>query len=120
MEDSAVPANLSVPKVPELDWAATSACAKKGPKPVPEHVPLCHMKRDRNKGVYHKKCELEASIALCFEWAGYLVSRDVLLQFHNIVVRTEQPVQRTLLFAGEQRSPGCNKITQHYFQLSPG
>ena len=37
MENSAVPSNLSVPKVPELDWAATAACAKKGPKPG-EHV----------------------------------------------------------------------------------
>ena len=35
MEDSAVPSNLSVPKVP--DWAATFAYAKKGPKPG-EHV----------------------------------------------------------------------------------
>ena len=35
MEDSAVPSNLSIPKVPEPDWAATSAGAKnkKGPKP---------------------------------------------------------------------------------------
>ena len=39
MEDSAVPSNLSVPKVPEPDRAATSARAKnkKGPKPG-EHV----------------------------------------------------------------------------------
>ena len=51
MEDSVVPSNLSVPKVPEPDQAATSARAKnkKGPKPG-EHVPLFHMKRDRNEG----------------------------------------------------------------------
>ena len=29
------------------------------------------------------------------EWAGYLVPWDVLLAFHNIVVRTERRVQRT-------------------------
>ena len=28
---------------------------------------------------------LKASIALCFEWAGCLVPRDVLLPFRNIV-----------------------------------
>ena len=46
MEDSAVPSNLSLPKVPELDGAATSARAKneKGPKPG-EHIPLFCMKR---------------------------------------------------------------------------
>ena len=37
------------------------------------------------KGFYSEKCSVEASIALCFEWAGYLVPRDVLLLFHNIV-----------------------------------
>ena len=66
MEDSVVPSNLSVPKVPEPDRAATSARAKKGLKPG-EHVRLFHMTRDHNKGFY---CQLEASIALCFEWAG--------------------------------------------------
>ena len=30
-------------------------------------------------------CILEASSALCFEWAGCLVPRDVLLLFRNIV-----------------------------------
>ena len=41
MEDNAVPSNLSVPKVPEPDRAATSALSKKkkGPKPG-EHVQL--------------------------------------------------------------------------------
>ena len=42
--------------------------------------------------------QLEASIALCFGWAGYFVPRDVLPPFHNIVVRTEQCVQQTLPF----------------------
>ena len=57
MEDSAVPSNLSVLKVPELDWAATSARAKnkKGPKPG-EHVQLFRMKWDRNQGFYSEKC----------------------------------------------------------------
>ena len=47
MEDSVVPSNLSVLKVPEPDRAATSACArsKKGPKHG-EHVQLFRMKRD--------------------------------------------------------------------------
>ena len=49
----------------------TSARAKnkKGPKPG-EHVQLLRMKRDHNKGFRSEKCYLEASIALCFEWAG--------------------------------------------------
>ena len=53
MEDSVVPSNLSIPKVPEPDWVATSARAKnkKGPKPG-EHVQLFRMKRNRNKGFY--------------------------------------------------------------------
>ena len=57
MEDSVVPSNLSVPKVPEPDRAATSARAKnkKGPKPR-EHVQLFRMKRDGNKGFYSEKC----------------------------------------------------------------
>ena len=57
MEDSGVPSNLSVPKVPEPDSAATSARAKnkKGPKPG-EHVQLFHMKRDRNNGFYSEEC----------------------------------------------------------------
>ena len=38
MEDTAVPSNLPIPKVPEPDRAATSARAKKGPKPE-GHVP---------------------------------------------------------------------------------
>ena len=97
MEDSAVPSNLSVLKMPEPDQAATSACAKKGPKPG-EHAQLFRMKRDRNKGFYSEKCELEASIALCFEWAGYLVPRDVLPPFHNFVACTERCVEQTLLF----------------------
>ena len=45
-----------------------------------------------------KQCQLEASIALCFDWAGYLVPRDGLLEFDNIVGRTEWCIQRTLLF----------------------
>ena len=55
MEDSAVPSNLSVPKVSDSDGAATSARAKKSPKPG-EHVQLFRMKRDRNKGFYSEKC----------------------------------------------------------------
>ena len=55
MEDGAVPSNLSVPKVSDLDGAATSARAKKSTKP-PEHVQLFRMKRDRNKGFYSEKC----------------------------------------------------------------
>ena len=51
------------------------------------------MKRDRNKGFYAEKCELEASITLYFEWAVCLVPRDVLPSFHNIVARTERRVQ---------------------------
>ena len=91
MEDSAIPLNLFVPKVPEPDRAATSARAKKGPKPG-EHVQLFCMKRDRSKSLYSQKCYLEASIALCFEWAGYLVPWDALLPFHNIVTRTKKCV----------------------------
>ena len=48
-EDNAAPSNLSVPKVLEPVWAATSARAKKSPK-LGEHVQLFRMKRDRNKG----------------------------------------------------------------------
>ena len=55
IEDSAVPSNLSVPKVSDSDGAATSARAKKSPKPG-EHVQLFRMKRDRNKGFYSEKC----------------------------------------------------------------
>ena len=55
MEASAVPSNLSVREVPELDRAATSVRAKKGPKPR-EHVQLFCMKRDHNKGFYSEKC----------------------------------------------------------------
>ena len=71
MEDSVVPSNLSVPKVPEPDRAATSARAKNknGPKPG-EHVQLFRMKRDCNKGFYPEKCYLEAS-------AGQLVFRGI-------------------------------------------
>ena len=70
---------MSVRKVPEPDQAATSSRAKnkEGPKPG-EHVQLFRMERDRNKGFYSKKRQLEASIALYFEWAGCLVPRDVL------------------------------------------
>ena len=93
MEDSAVPSNLSVPKVSDSDRAATSARAKKSPKPG---VQLFRMKRGRNKGFYSQKCEVEVSIALCFEWAGCLVPRDALPSVHNIVARTEHCVQRTL------------------------
>ena len=75
MEDSVVASNPSIPKVPEPDWAATSARAKKGPKPG-EHVQLFRMERG-NKGFYSEKCQLETSIALCFEWASYLVPRHV-------------------------------------------
>ena len=44
---------VSIPKVPKPDQAATSACAKnkEGPKPV-EHVQLFRMERDPNKGFY--------------------------------------------------------------------
>ena len=57
MEDSDVPSNLSAPKVPQLDGAATFARAKnkKGPKPA-EHVQVFRMKRDPNKGFYFEKC----------------------------------------------------------------
>ena len=90
---------MSVPKVPKPDQAATSACAKnkEGPKPG-EHIQLFHMERGRNKGFYTEQCQLEASIDLYFEWAGCLVSRDVLLPFRNIVARTERRVQRTRPF----------------------
>ena len=60
-----------------------------------EHVQLFRMKRVRNKGFYSEECQLQASIALCFEWAGYFVPRDVLPPFHNIVACTEQCVQQT-------------------------
>ena len=80
IEDSVIPSNLSVPKVPEPDRAATSAHARKGPKPE-EHVQLFCMKQDHNKGFYSEKCQLAAYIALCFEWAGYLVPRNVLQRF---------------------------------------
>ena len=53
MEDSAIPSNLSVPKVPEPDQAATSAHAKKASR---VRVQLFGMKRDRNKGFYSEKC----------------------------------------------------------------
>ena len=51
MTDSllAVPSNLSVPKVPEPNQAATSAHAKKGPKPG-EYVQLFRMIQDHNNG----------------------------------------------------------------------
>ena len=55
MEDSAVASHLSVPKVLELDRAATSACAKKGPKPA-EQVQFFCIKWDRTKGFYAEKC----------------------------------------------------------------
>ena len=56
---------MSVPKVPK---AATSAYAKNKEDPKPEqHVQLFCMKRDRNKGFYTEKCELEASITLYFQ-----------------------------------------------------
>ena len=35
-------------------------------------------------------------LSVCFEWAGYLMPRDVLLPVHNIVARTKHCVQRTL------------------------
>ena len=51
--------NLSLPKVPELDRAATSACAmnKKGLKPR-EHVQCSAFPHEagRNKGFYCEKC----------------------------------------------------------------
>ena len=60
---------LSVPKAPELDQAATSARArnKTGPKPGLHGQLFCM------KGFYSQKCQLQASVALCVEWAGYLV-----------------------------------------------
>ena len=54
-EDSAVPSNLSIPKVLEQDVAAISACAKSGPKSG-DHVQLFRTKRDCNKGFYSEKC----------------------------------------------------------------
>ena len=59
-----------------------------GPKPG-EHAQLFHL-----KGFSSQKCLLEASIALCIEWAGYLVPQDVLPSFHNVVARTERCAQR--------------------------
>ena len=55
MEDSAVPSNLSVPKVLEPDRAATSARAKKGPKSG-EHAQSFRMKRSLNNGCYSETC----------------------------------------------------------------
>ena len=78
-------------------YPSARAKNKKGPKPG-EHVQLFRMKRDRNKGFYSEKCQLEAFIALCFERVGCLVPRDVLLPLHNIGARTERRVQRTLPF----------------------
>ena len=40
---------VSVPKVPQPDWAATSAKNKEGPK-LGEYVQLVRMKWDYNKG----------------------------------------------------------------------
>ena len=80
MEDSAAPSNLSILKVPEPDWAAISARAKKGSKPG-EHVQLFHMKQDRNRASTLKSANWKASIALCFEWAGYVVPWDVVQHF---------------------------------------
>ena len=42
-----------------------------------------------------KTLNYRTSIAHHDEWAGYLVLRDVLPEFHGIVMRTEQRVQRT-------------------------
>ena len=44
------------------------------------------------------------------EGAGYLVPRDVLPAFHNIVARTERRVQRTLPF-GPNLGPNCSLDT---------
>ena len=44
------------------------------------------------------KRRLEATIALCFEWARCLVPRDALPLLRNIVTRTERRIQRTLPF----------------------
>ena len=35
-------------------------------------------------------------LSVCFEWAGYLVPRDVVLSVHNIVARTKHYLQRRL------------------------
>ena len=91
---------VSAPKVPEPDQAATSACAKKGPKPG-EHFQLFRMKWDRSKGFYPEKCSVEA-IALFFEWRGYLVPQ-VVLQCFTILsrIRTVCPTNtsvRTVFF----------------------
>ena len=51
---STTASNLSIPKVPEPDVAAISACAKSSPKPG-EHVQFFKMKRDRNKGFCSEK-----------------------------------------------------------------
>ena len=55
MEDSVVPSNLSVPRVSESDWAATSARTKKNPKPR-EHIELFRIKWGRNNGFYSENC----------------------------------------------------------------
>ena len=62
---------LSVPKVPEPDWVATSACAKnkRGPKPG-EHVQLFRM-----KSFYSQKCSLEA----CLVHASVCICRTIFL-----------------------------------------
>ena len=44
------------------------------------------------KGFSSQKC------SLCIEWAGYLVPRDALPLFQNIVAPTKRCVQQTLLF----------------------
>ena len=57
---------------------------------------------DRDDFVWLNTTEIGATmkthppLLVCFEWAGYLVPRDVLLPVHNIVACTEHCVQRTL------------------------
>ena len=52
------------------------------------------------KQVVRERCPSTTGplLATMTEWAGYLVPRDVLPPFHNIVARTERRVQRTLPF----------------------
>ena len=45
-----------------------------------------------------KSANLKSPSSLCFVWAGYLVRRVVLPEFHKIASRTERVVQQTLLF----------------------
>ena len=57
MEDSAVPRNLSVPKVTEGNATTSSACANTVPK-LGEHVRLFNGKKERKKASSWKNAHL--------------------------------------------------------------